>query len=258
MSRPIRFNETETNNIVNLLRSNLKNGLFYGQDKLNLSLPIPEDKARAKLNFSAIAWSKMHWLVQEFKDEIEWHGLIVRTDKRSFYVKDILTFPHEISPSSVISDQKEYADWINGLPHQQQQELFFHGHSHVNYTVSPSPVDTKYRSDIIGNLGIPRPGTDEDIFYAFIILNKRSDWSAQIFDVTNNVVYDTKDIDLDILCEDGTKLSDFLTSTKSIVKEKRPTPYDYRGNIYPQFENATQSRPLHDKTTIKKREAKKK
>ena len=229
MSRPLRLNDKEIEDISALLQSNLKKITLNGLDKLNLSLPVPTNKTRAKLIFSSIAWTKMYWLVQEFKGEIEWHGLIVRTGKHAFFVKDILTFPHEVSSVSVISDQKEYTDWLESLPQEQRQELFFHGHSHVNMRVLPSSVDTKYRSDIIGNIGVPRPGTDEDIFYAFIILNKHGDWSAQLFDVTNNIVYDTEDIDIDVLCEDGTNLSDFLAKTKSIVKEKKPA-LQYFGN----------------------------
>lgn len=258
MSRPLRLNDKETDDIVNLLRSNLKKILLHGQEKLNFSLPVPEDKARAKLVFSSAAWSKMHWLVQTFDAEIEWHGLIARTGKRSFFVKDILTFPHEISPVSVISDQKEYTDWLLNLPPEQANELFFHGHSHVNMPVSPSGVDTKYRSDIIGNIGIPRPGTDEDIFYAFIILNKRGDWSAQIFDVTNNIVYDTTDIEINVRCEDGTNLSDFITKTRTVVKKRQPEQKrcEYRG--YPCYNDTARGIPRRDKAPKKEQEPKRK
>ena len=51
--------------------------------------------------------------------------------------------------------------------------------------VSPAGVDTKYQEDILKNL---------NDFYIFGIFNKREDNYLIVYDVTNNIVYEDKDI----------------------------------------------------------------
>ena len=44
MSRPLRLNDKEIEDISALLQSNLKKITLNGLDKLNLSLPVPTNK----------------------------------------------------------------------------------------------------------------------------------------------------------------------------------------------------------------------
>ena len=75
--------------------------------------------------------------------------------------------------------------WLMSQPDEVFNKLRFHGHSHVNMGVSPSGVDTKYQDDILKNL---------NDFYIFGIFNKREDNYLIIYDITNNIVYEDKDI----------------------------------------------------------------
>ena len=88
----------------------------------------------------------------------------------------------------------------------------FHGHSHVNMHVSPSSVDMEYRRNVVNNCS---PFFD-NYFYIFIIVNKKGDVSGQVYDMENNVLYETDDIifekelgeyNLELFLEDAHRLA---------------------------------------------------
>lgn len=230
MAKKIFATETE---IAEFLRSaqaqllvesrNLKKRKFQNDQAdgvtLNFKLKEVKDDRKATITFSAQAYMKIFALVHTYSTEVEWHGVIERTAADVFYIKDILIFPHKVTGATVISDQTEYEKWLDTLDNDTFNALRFHGHSHVNMGVTPSGVDMTYRHNILNNFGTP--SATSDLFYIFLIFNKKGDISGEIYDLQNNALYSksTNTDEINIVVEDCDWLTDFLDEAKRVVTE---------------------------------------
>jgi len=235
MAKKIFATEEEINEFLQRVQASLieegntlKKRRFQSVDDKEITFKFkmdePSDKRKAYILFSVKAWAKMYALVHNFSSEVEWHGLVQRTDENSFFISDILIFPHEVTGSTVISDQTEYEEWLNSLDDDDFNQLRFHGHSHVNMSVFPSSVDMAYRKNVISNFGTP--AEDTDYFYIFLITNKRGELSGEIYDLQNNALYTKNstvdEIEIDVQVSEDDYLSEFLSEANSVVKEAKP------------------------------------
>lgn len=216
MAKTIHVPRDEVDIIIEAPRAQLLGARCCG-GAVEVKQTFKKDDRCANLYFSPTAWVKMSSLVSGFHTEVQWHGLVRRISECEFEVYDILVPPHTVSATTVISDQEEYSEWLNELDDDTFGAMRFHGHSHVNMGVTPSGVDTDYRSDLITQL--PKPSDDEDVFYIFLIINKSHQWSAEIYDVTNNALYSSvdKEIDLAVMFEDGSFLDVFVREAKKVA-----------------------------------------
>ena len=230
MAKKIFATETE---IAEFLRSaqaqllaeshNLKKRKFQNDQAdgvtLNFKLKEVKDDRKATITLSAQAYMKIFALVHTYSTEVEWHGVVERTAADAFHIKDVLIFPHKVTSATVISDQTEYEKWLDTLDDNTFNALRFHGHSHVNMGVTPSGVDMTYRYNILNNFGTPYETSD--LFYIFLIFNKRGDISGEIYDLQNNALYSksTTADEIKIVIEDCDWLTDFLDEAKKVVTE---------------------------------------
>ena len=230
MAKKIFATETE---IAEFLRSaqaqllaeshNLKKRKFQNDQAdgvtLNFKLKEVKDDRKATITLSAQAYMKIFALVHTYSTEVEWHGVVERTAADAFHIKDVLIFPHKVTSATVISDQTEYEKWLDTLDDNTFNALRFHGHSHVNMGVTPSGVDMTYRYNILNNFGTP--SETSDLFYIFLIFNKRGDISGEIYDLQNNALYSksTTSDEIKIVIEDCDWLTDFLDEAKKVVTE---------------------------------------
>jgi len=207
-----------------------------GRDKeirLNFVLDDTKDHRKAILVFSQKAWIKMYALINNFQSEVEWHGTVERINASSFKISDILIFPHTATGATVTSNQQEYEAWLDSLDDDTFNALRFHGHSHVDMGVTPSSVDETYRNKVLNNFGTPNDQTD--LFYIFLIANKKGAISAEIYDLQNNALYDTEEIVIDVESDDDETLRDFVIEAKETVKTNTQTYYSgsgYSGATY--------------------------
>ena len=215
MAKPIYVPQDEAARIIEALREQIFNSKCYG--RIDIQQSFKSDDRRALLYFTPMAWIKMTALVSEFTSEVQWHGLVRRLSEFEFEIYDIIVPPHTVTAVTVTSDQEKYSEWINGLDDETFNALRFHGHSHVNMEVSPSVTDKDYRKDVITQL--PKPDENNDTFYIFLIINKRHDWSAEIYDLTYNALYSTtsKEIDIMVLLEDGDTVDNFVIEAKKVA-----------------------------------------
>ena len=217
-------------NTIELLIEQLKakyGGTRCYSGSLTLSAQMESNDSRATIRFTAPAWSKMIALVMEFSTEVQWHGLVRRINDTTFEVYDIITFPHEVSAATVVSEFEPYQKWRDELPDEVFNAEHFHGHSHVNMAVAPSSTDAKYRKDLVTQLPVAE---GMDSFYLFMIVNKHMEWSGQIFDLKNNAMYDEKNIDLDVQLGD-TSLAAFIGEAKAnaVTRTTPATTYPVTG-----------------------------
>jgi hypothetical protein len=145
--------------------------------------------------FTASAWLKMQQLVKKADGEIGWHG-VVEKQNNFFTIKDIIVYPQTVSGATVTTDAVEYSTWLMNLDDETFNHCRYQGHSHVNFGVSPSGVDQQFYNDILQTL-------QESDYYIFMITNKRSDIYIVIYDYTNNILFETKDITVKVLVKGG-------------------------------------------------------
>lgn len=214
MAKPIYIDSNEVEKIIAEIKEQILNAKCCGS--IDIKRNLTQDKRKAVIYFTADAWNKMTALIREFETEVQWHGCVRRLSENEFEIYDILVFPHVVSGSEVKSDPARYTEWINSLDDETFNDLRFHGHSHVNMGCSPSSVDAKYRKDIVTQLPVPQTETDEDSFYLFLILNKKGEWTGEIYDLTNNALYGTNDISIEVYSDDGL-LSSFVEEAKKLA-----------------------------------------
>lgn len=212
MARPIYMTSSDVDSICAELRSTLSGLKCYGS--VDIKRSFKSDDRIAILYFTPNAWIKMTALVSRFETEVQWHGMVQRISENEFEVYDIIVPPHEVSGATVTSEYKPYIEWMDGLDDDTFNAVRFHGHSHVNMAVSPSSTDNKYRLDLVTQL--PKPSGDDDVFYIFLIINKKHDWSAEIYDLTNNALYGTGEIHMCCFV-DGGDLDDFMAEAKKVA-----------------------------------------
>ncbi len=212
MSKYIQVTDAEIEEIKRDFDEALKNAKL-SNGKFTFTRDIGNIDRRATLFFSEKAWIKQNALVDEFSDEVAWHGIAYRGDDEGaddYIIDDIMVYPQEVTGSTVTTDQEKYQNWL----YQQEDEVFnnirMQGHSHVNMGVTPSSVDETLYERILDQL-------EGDMFYIFMIWNKKGDKTIRIYDFGKNILFETKDVDVEII---GVDIEDFVKESKEQVVKK--------------------------------------
>lgn len=184
--------------------------------KLSFVRSIPGLQNKAVVYFSAVAWAKMVAIISAFDKEVAWHGLVEKLDtgaeKAKYLVYDIAVYPQEVTGATVNTDQKEYERWLDTFNDEDFRAIRMQGHSHVNMGVTPSSVDMGHKEQVIKQL-------DGDMFYIFMIWNKKFQHNITIYDLGDNIAYEDKDVEVKLYDDDG-GLDEFITNAKALVKDR--------------------------------------
>ena len=236
--KAIKISETDKIDLIEQFKDYLdKARTTDGQITFRKNLVHTADKQdRANIYISATAYLKMMLYVRDTSTEIAWHGTVTRyTDKNTYLIKDVFLYPQTLSGATVTTDQKEYNDWIEKLDDDTLNIMRFQGHSHVNFSTSPSGTDLNFYNDILQTL-------QKDDYYIFMILNKVGEMTFLIYDLEKNLIYENADIDVFIIenknntdligtiKESKTKYCKTHTYTHTDYK-----PYDYFDRYYDSF-----------------------
>lgn len=196
---------------------------------INFRKTLDSVDKKATLTFTENAWWKMQLLIDKFSDEVAWHGIAARDGDENddkYVIYDIVVYPQEVGAATVDTDQTKYQDWLYGLDDYQFNNLRMQGHSHVNMGVTPSPVDEAHQDAILSQLS-------DDMFYIFLIWNKKNDRNIRIYDLKKNTLFETKDVEVVV---EGDNLTDFLADAGSKVTKKT-----YGFNYYKPKQETTKS-----------------
>ena len=169
----------------------------------------------------ANAYLKMQELVMQSDVEISWHGLVKRDiEKNAYLIYDILVFPQVNSATSTNTDQTEYAKWVQEIMMDEDESKFddmrMHGHSHVNMNVFSSGVDDEYQKNLITNI------KDGD-YYIFLILNKKHDICALLYDYNQQILFETKDLNIRVITDTNESIS--VWAANQIKNNCKKPPY---------------------------------
>ncbi len=187
---------------------------------ITVTYSLGKSEERATLNISVKAYLKIQALVATFQKEVAWHGTAFREDEENhiYRIEDIVVYPQMVDGTNVNTDDGEYCAWNMGLDDDVAMNLRFHGHSHVNMAAFASYVDIKHQKEILGMM-------DDDMFYIFMITNKRGDMELKIYDMKQNILFETADITVSIT-QDDINIPEFIAGAKKLVKD---LPYSYSG-----------------------------
>lgn len=214
----------------------------FADGKINFTKTIGTVARKATVFFSEIAWLKMWTLITDFDKEVAWHGVATRGEdptKDEYYITDILVYPQEVTGATVNTDQVKYQTWLMGHDDEVFNNIRMQGHSHVNMGCTPSTVDTTHQEQILDQL-------EDDMFYIFMIWNKRKEKTVKIYDLAKNVLFETADVTVEIM-NDGTGIESWMKQAKEMVVTKT---YSYNNGGYNGgyggcgYNNSTGNKPL--------------
>lgn len=194
-----------------------------------------KNEEKAKILFTPTAYAKMISLLMAFDSEIAWHGVGERMDEKTFVISDILVYPQTVTGTTVDMDTEKYALW---LMENDEDDRFNHiimqGHSHVKMQTSPSSVDKTHQEEILEQL-------TDDMYYIFMIWNKRLEHTTKIYDLQNNTMYDDNEIEYGII-DEQCDLDAFIKEATNQVIERKYTigtsgNYNYGGGYEYNYSN---------------------
>lgn len=227
MAKLIKLTQQTIDDVVAEFTARLTGKMSTG--KISFTKDINKVAEKAELFFEELAWYKMQSLVRTYSTEVGWHGVCKKLEKGKFVISDILVYPQVVSGVTVTPDLEKYSMWLMGHPDEVFNNIRFQGHSHVNLACTPSAVDEQWYENILSQL-------DDTMFYVFMIVNKKGDMFVRIYDMAENIMYETADVSTQIY-EGDLGIESFIRSveplvTKEVVGVQTPAVYNYGGNCY--------------------------
>lgn len=216
MAKRIKFTPEDIEATVLEFRESLKT---IPDGKISFTKTLGTISRKATVFFSELAWLKMQGLIWNFDKEVAWHGVATRgTDENEddYYINDIIVYPQEVTGATVTTDQVKYQSWLYALNDDTFNNLRFQGHSHVNMGTTPSGVDTNLYNEILSQL-------NADMFYIFMIWNKRGEKTIKIYDLKKNLYFDTSDVTVKVI-QGEIGVEAFISEAKRQVQDKPVTP----------------------------------
>lgn len=207
--RPITITPEMHDELMEKFSSHLKN-LMMTSNSFSFSQSIMDVKNKDKvfITFTMKAYIKMRDLIDRYNSEVGWFGFIDKISDLEYQITDICVYPQLVTGTTV---KETNESWDDDMPIEQIKRRHFHGHSHVNMAPTPSGTDMKHRDDQLALV-------NKNSFWLFMITNKQCAWTAALFDLANNVVYNTDDILIDVDLGDGEMLSDFVDESAKRIK----------------------------------------
>lgn len=210
----------------------------YDQTDVNAFIKtLPEQeivKPTIKINIDT--YTRMYELVKQSSIELQWHLLVKRDlETQTYTVYDLLLFPQTNTGTSTTSDQNEFAKWITELmmnPEFPFEDLRGHGHSHVNMNVYSSGIDDAYQRDLITKV-------EDGDFYIFLVLNKKMEMYALVYDFHQQVIFDNDDITIEIIDKEE-NIKEWCKEQiekycKTRIQNARPTKVTYNSPAIPSY-----------------------
>lgn len=182
-------------------------------------------KEKVTILFSQQAYLRMKALVDYFDTEVAWYGLVEKLEPKKYRVYDVRVCKQYVSGAKVDTEDEDTLEFFNSLTDDEAEHMHFQAHSHVKMSTGASCVDQQNQADVVSSMG--KKG-----FYLFQIWNKQGEISSYVYDLDDNMYYDSKDVIIDIEDEKGTLL-DYIDTVEKLVQEKKFSyPYQVYNNTY--------------------------
>lgn len=244
MSKPIKLTDELKNNIISEFTKSVESEkMFNGEISFKKKFEW-EDDERASIVFETLAFTKMYALIQDCSDEVAWHGVAKRSTENNseFIISDIMVYPQEVTSATVDTDQIKYQTWLYSFDDDTFNNIRMQSHSHVNMGTSPSATDLTHQEKILSMC-------DNNMFYIFMIWNKRMEHTVKIFDLENNTLYEDKDIDI-LVGDNSFDIKGFLEDSRKLVVKKTYT-YNSGNSLYNNNKSKKDNKDSKEKTSDK-------
>lgn len=217
MAKYIQVKPATEREILEAFKSFLRNAKSNtGVIDFKYNLNSPKVKVKPLITFTTTAYMKINTLVQSTSTEIGWHGTVKKIEPNNYIVTDIVVYPQVVTGATVDAPEEEYAKWLTAMPDEIFNELRLQGHSHVNFTVTPSGTDNNFYNNILQNL-------EKTDFYIFMIVNKRGDLNIWLYDFSQNMIFEKEDLQIDILLDGTTKDVWYKEEAESKISKPKAT-----------------------------------
>ena len=180
-----------------------------------------EGEERVTILFEPTAYLKMEKLVDYFKSEVGWYGLVTRRDDHTFYVYDVRICKQVVSGTKVDTEPEDELEFRDQLSDDELNHMHFQAHSHVDLKTDPSGCDDANQIEYVNNL-------NGKGFFIFQIWNKKGDINTFVYDLDNNKFYDRNDVDIRIEIPEGT-IDNFIAAADKLVSNKSTVSTSYNG-----------------------------
>lgn len=246
--KKLKLSQEEQNKFLSEVATRLSQSFrTKGIDKLSIEdlkkdlKAVPKDVKQPKIYITASAYVKMMEYVRQSPIEISWHGLVHRDlENNTYLVYDALIFPQINSATTTTADEEGFAKWQMDLISDMNfpiEDLRMHGHSHVNMNVFSSGVDDQYQEDLLHKV-------EDGDYYLFMIFNKKQEICVLLYDYAQNVLFETADVFLDIITEDGTEIA--TTVAYEIQENCKKAPDLIKFKKSAEIKKSTEFYPVHD------------
>lgn len=183
------------------------------ESKINLSFDCNmTNKEKITIMYTPQAYLRMKALVDNYDTEVGWYGLVEKISNTLYRVYDVKVCRQYVNGGKVDTEDEDTLEFFDSLTDDEAEHMHFQAHSHVQMSTDPSGVDLQNQADVVRNMG-------KGGFYIFQIWNKKDDINTYLYDLDANMLYNRKDIEIDIEDSDGL-LSSFIDSTKDLVLRK--------------------------------------
>lgn len=200
-------------------------------ESFRFKMPKLKKKEQILIKFAPGVWTTAQYIVQCCSDEVA--ILFTSTFDRKgrvVYLRSVHIPPQIVTGTFVETDDKYYGKWLNDLPLETINSLRCEGHSHVNMQASPSGQDESNWPKIITNV--------KD-YYLFLIFNKRGDLYSRLYDIQENIIYESHELNVDI----NTNIPEVL---KKAIK-KGGSFYDGYNEGYGDSTTSSETKHIHNR-----------
>ena len=224
--KPIVMNENVEKSLMKMFAEKFMKALDDfklnpSDSKLSVSLDVSQEaKDKVTILYTSQAYLRMQALVDYFDTEVGWYGLVQQLNDKLYKVYDVKLCKQYVNGSKVDTEDDDTLEFFNSLTDDEAEHMHFQAHSHVRMSTTASGVDIQNQSDVIRNMG-------SSGFYIFQIWNKSNDINTYLYDLDNNVFYDSKDVLIEIEDSERT-INDWLADVDKLVLETKVTyPYSF-------------------------------
>jgi hypothetical protein len=176
----------------------------------NPAVLFMDDEAQPNVYITAEAWRKVHHIVATCDKEVAWMGFVDELETGDFLITEVFVPRQHVTGATVDIDAEDLGKKAFSLSKEGKDPsmIRYHGHSHVNMSVSPSGTDQKHIKEYL----------DDCDWYIRSIHNKKGEMKMDIFDRRPGkppVTYQCVPLDIWETCQ----TDDWYNAVDSEVKE---------------------------------------
>jgi hypothetical protein len=177
----------------------------------------------------APTYLKMLQYVLLSENEIAWRGTVERKE-HIFFIKDVFLYPQQVTGTTVQEDPDAGQRWADALPATTYNTMRFQGHSHVNMGAFWSGTDKADQHAHLQEL------LDDD-YYIFAVMNKKQDILMEVYDLTQNVIFEKEDVTFKVFLNKDTTISAIKTEIETFIKKPTTTYFNSYGTYHNNYES---------------------